>query len=76
MKNRRFISGFEIRSYTTSKVASTPFAIWINGFGAGMQLLNNLVHNIMISSEKNGNAFVVWRNLREGVRFIGATKGI
>jgi hypothetical protein len=51
------LSGFEIRNYTTSKASYTPAGIWITGSGSGVQLLNNLVHNITTSSEKNGNAF-------------------
>jgi len=51
------ISGFDIRNFTTSKAANTPAGVWITGSGTGVQLLNNLVHNIMTSSEKNGNAF-------------------
>jgi len=53
------VSGFEIRNFTTSKAASTPAGVWITGSGTGVRLLNNLVHNITTSSEKNGNAFGV-----------------
>src|ERR1017187_6390112 len=48
---------FEIRNFTTSNAAYTPAGVWITGSGTGLQLLNNLVHNITTSSEKNGNAF-------------------
>jgi hypothetical protein len=51
------VSGFEIRNYTTSKATLTPAGIWVTGSGSGLQLLNNLVHNITTTSEKNGNAF-------------------
>jgi hypothetical protein len=51
------VSGFEIRNFTTNKAADTPAGIWITGSGTGVQLLNNRVHNITTSSEKNGNAF-------------------
>jgi hypothetical protein len=51
------VSGFEIRNFTTSKAADTPAGVWITGSGTGIQLLNNLVHNITTPSEKNGNAF-------------------
>ncbi len=51
------VNGFEIRNYTTSKAALTPAGIWVTGSGSGIQLLNNLVHNITTTSEKNGNAF-------------------
>jgi Right handed beta helix region len=51
------VNGFEIRNYTTSSASPTPAGIWITGSGTGVQLLNNLVHNITTTSEKNGNAF-------------------
>ena len=51
------VSGFEIRNYTTSKAALTPAGIWVTGSGSGLNLLNNIVHNITTTSEKNGNAF-------------------
>lgn len=51
------LNGFQIQNYTTSKAAYTPAGIWITGSGSGIQLLNNSVHNITTSSEKNGNAF-------------------
>jgi Right handed beta helix region len=51
------ISGFEIRNYTTSSASPTPAGVWITGSGSGLQILNNLVHNITTTSEKNGNAF-------------------
>ncbi len=51
------VSGFEIRNYTTSASGPTPTGIWVTGSGSGLQLLNNLVHNITTKSEANGNAF-------------------
>ena len=51
------VNGFEIRNYTTSSSGSTPTGIWVRGSGSGVQLLNNLVHNITTKSEKSGNAF-------------------
>ena len=51
------ISGFEIRSYTTSNAADVPCGVWITGSGTGIQILNNRVHHITTKSEKNGNAF-------------------
>jgi hypothetical protein len=51
------VNGFEIRNYTTSNATLTPAGIWITGSGTGVQLLNNIVHNITTTSEKNGNAF-------------------
>jgi hypothetical protein len=51
------VNGFEIRNYTTNSSGPTPAGIWVTGSGSGLQLLNNLVHNITTTSEKNGNAF-------------------
>ena len=51
------LAGFEIRDFTTSNPAYTPAGVWITGSGTGIQLLNNLLHNITTSSEENGNAF-------------------
>jgi hypothetical protein len=51
------VNGFEIRNYTTSKANVTPAGIWVTGSGSGVHLLNNQVHNITTTSEKNGNAF-------------------
>jgi len=51
------INGFEIRNYTTSSASPTPAGVWITGSGTGVQILNNDVHNITTTSEKNGNAF-------------------
>jgi hypothetical protein len=53
------LSGFEIRNFTTSKATMTPAGVWVTGSGTGVKLLNNLVHNITTTSEKNGNAFGV-----------------
>jgi hypothetical protein len=51
------IEGFEIQNYTTSSADATPAGIWVTGSGSNIQILNNQVHNITTSSEKNGNAF-------------------
>ncbi len=51
------LSGFEIRNYSTDKAAYTPTGIWITGSGSGVQILNNLVHNITTTKEAKGNAF-------------------
>jgi hypothetical protein len=51
------VSGFEIRNYTTASASLTPAGIWVTGSGTGLELLNNIVHNITTTSEKNGNAF-------------------
>jgi len=51
------ICGFEIRDYTTSNENDTPAGIWITGSGTGIKILNNRVHHITTTSEKNGNAF-------------------
>ncbi len=52
------ISGFEIRNYSTTNVNVTPAGIWITGGGTGIQILNNLVHNITcLEKSSGGNAF-------------------
>lgn len=51
------ISGFEIRNYTTGDASVTPSGVWITGHGAGVQILNNRVHDITTTAEANGNAF-------------------
>lgn len=51
------ISGFEIRNYSTAKASDVACGIWITGSGTGIHILNNLVHNITTTSEKEGNAF-------------------
>ena len=50
------ISGFELRNFTTSSKNATPAGVWITGSGAGIQILNNLVHDITTTAAK-GNAF-------------------
>ncbi|MBV8549782.1 MAG: right-handed parallel beta-helix repeat-containing protein [Acidobacteriaceae bacterium] len=51
------IQGFEIRNFQTSSSSSTPAGIWVTGSGSHVQILNNVVHNIVTTSEANGNAF-------------------
>ncbi|MBZ5628531.1 MAG: right-handed parallel beta-helix repeat-containing protein [Acidobacteriia bacterium] len=51
------IQGFEIRNYQTGSASATPAAIWVSGSGSNIQLLNNSIHDIVTTSEKNGNAF-------------------
>src|SRR5436305_1348966 len=57
--NQSYISfqGFEIRNYQTSSASAAPAGIWISGSGSYIQVLNNLIHNIVTTSETNGNAF-------------------
>jgi len=57
--NRDYIvvRGFEIRNYTTDRAAYTPTGVWITGWGKGIQILNNQVHNITTKAEAEGNAF-------------------
>jgi hypothetical protein len=61
-----YVNGFEIRNFTTSKAADTPAGVWITGSGTGVQILNNIVHNITTTVEKTGNAF--------GIAVYGASK--
>jgi len=51
------IQGFEIRNFQTSNAHATPAGVWVTGSGSNIQIMNNLVHNIVTTSEKNGNAF-------------------
>ena len=51
------IQGFEVRNYATSSSSAYPAGIWVTGAGSNVQILNNLVHNITTSSEKNGSAY-------------------
>ena len=51
------IQGFEIRNYQTSSASSTPAGIWVSGAGSHITLLSNNIHNIVTTSEQNGNAF-------------------
>ena len=57
--NQSYISiqGFEIRNFQTSSASATPAGIWISGSGSNIQVLNNLIHNIVTTSETSGNAF-------------------
>jgi hypothetical protein len=57
--NQSYISiqGFEIRNYQTSSASATPAGIWISGSGSNIQLLDNLIHNIVTTSETTGSAF-------------------
>ncbi|HTR68585.1 MAG TPA: right-handed parallel beta-helix repeat-containing protein, partial [Terriglobales bacterium] len=51
------ISGLEIQNFQTSNANAVPAGIWITGSGSNIQILNNSVHNIVTTSEANGNAF-------------------
>jgi hypothetical protein len=51
------IQGFEIRNYRTSSASATPAGIWVSGSGSNIQLLNNVIHGIVTTSETTGNAF-------------------
>jgi hypothetical protein len=57
--NQSYISiqGLEIRNYQTSSASATPAGIWVSGSGSNIQLLNNLVHNVVTTSETTGSAF-------------------
>lgn len=55
------INGFEIRNYTTTKVADTPIGVWIFGQGSNLQIVNDRIHNIETNAPGktscNTNAF-------------------
>jgi hypothetical protein len=47
------VKGFELRNLSSAK--GVPCGVWITGSGTGVQILNNMIHNIVTTS-KNGNA--------------------
>ena len=49
------ISGFEIRNFTTKSGEAVPCGVWITGSGTGIQIQNNLIHDITTTS-RHGNA--------------------
>ena len=49
------VSGFEIRNLTSVSKNAVPCGVWITGSGTGVQILNNQIHNIVTTSEKDGN---------------------
>jgi hypothetical protein len=49
------VSGFEIRNLTSNTDSAVPCGVWITGSGTGIQILNNRIHNIVTTSEENGN---------------------
>jgi hypothetical protein len=48
------ISGFEIRNLSTTKTSAVPCGVWITGSGTGVQIQNNLIHNIVSPGKGNG----------------------
>ena len=57
--NQSYISiqGLEVRNYQTGSASAIPAGIWVSGSGSNIQILNNLIHNIVTTSETSGNAF-------------------
>ena len=49
------VSGFEMRNLTTASAGAVPCGVWITGSGAGIRILNNLIHDITTTA-KHGNA--------------------
>ncbi len=49
------VKGFEIRHLVSASEDAVPCGVWITGSGAGVQILNNQIHDIVTTSEKNGN---------------------
>jgi len=49
------VKGFEIRHLVSASEDAVPCGVWITGSGAGVQILNNHIHDIVTTSEKNGN---------------------
>ena len=54
--DRSFITvrGFEIRNLSTSERYASPCGIWISGSGTGVQILNNIIHNIVTDTTQEG----------------------
>ena len=52
------VSGFEIRNLGSSR--GLPCGILVTGSGTGVQILNNLVHNINMSATGNGGGILVY----------------
>jgi hypothetical protein len=48
------VSGFEIRNLSTTKTSVVPCGVWITGSGTGVQIQNNLIHNIVSPGKGNG----------------------
>ena len=47
------INSFEVRNFTTNKIADTPIGIWIFGQGSNIQIVNNHIHNIETNAPAN-----------------------
>jgi len=45
------VEGFEIRNYTTSRIADAPIGIFIQGAGTGDQVINNRIHDITTTAK-------------------------
>ncbi|HXW93865.1 MAG TPA: hypothetical protein VEK33_25165 [Terriglobales bacterium] len=48
------VQGFEIRNLSTTSKSAVPCGVWITGSGTGVQILNNLIHNIDAPGTGNG----------------------
>ncbi len=47
------VEGFEIRNYTTSRLADAPIGVFIQGAGANDQVINNRIHDITTTAATN-----------------------
>lgn len=47
------VEGFEIRNYTTSRIADAPMGIFVRGAGANDQIVNNRIHDITTTAATN-----------------------
>jgi hypothetical protein len=47
------VEGFEIRNYTTSRVADAPMGIFVRGAGVNDQVINNRIHDITTTARTN-----------------------
>lgn len=47
------VEGFEIRNYTTNRIADVPIGIFMQGAGVGDQVVNNRIHDITTTAATN-----------------------
>ena len=65
------ISGFEIRNLSTTKTSAVPCGVWITGSGTGVQIQNNLIHNIVSPGKGNGCGLFAYGTSQTPISEIG-----
>ncbi len=53
------VQGLEVRNFSTSSAAKVPIGIFVYGFGTGVRLLGNKVHDIQQTNAGGGDGFGV-----------------